>query len=190
MDTALVLLVRRAGSVVLADLAAAADAAALHARVHRDTPMAARTLGQQARPTTFGLATAGWCAGLNRAGARLAEVVSELPVQLGGATGACAKVAGDVALLDEVELGEVSEAAPGDASSLPHKRNPIAAWHAEWPALTGLLLAAGGAASRLPTCLEGLQVHPGAKLAHVPPGEQVHHAGDLVDVLVQARDDR
>ncbi|HEV7470076.1 MAG TPA: 3-carboxy-cis,cis-muconate cycloisomerase [Pseudonocardia sp.] len=269
MDTALVLLVRRASEVVLEDLRAAADAAARLAATHRDTPMIARTLGQQALPSTFGLVAAGWCAGLDRARVRLRAVVDVLPVQFGGAAGtlaalhphgpavadsladalglarqgvpwhtertrvgelagalgvaagACAKPATDVVLLAGTELGEVSEAAPGDSSSMPHKRNPIAAvtarasarrapglvatllaamdhehqraagpWHAEWQTLTDLLRATGGAASRLRVCLEGLAVHPDAmarNLALTSPAEAPHHAGELVDRVLEAR---
>ena len=73
MDTAAVLLISRAGTVVLDDLRGAADAAAGLAATHRDTPMIARTLGQQALPTTFGLVAAGWCTGLDRAGVGLAR---------------------------------------------------------------------------------------------------------------------
>ena len=265
LDTALVLLVRRAAAVVGEDLAGAADAAALHARVHRDTPVAARTLGQQALPTTFGLVAAGWCAGLDHARAALSGVVAGLPVQLGGAAGtlaalhphgldvgralaaelelpwalpwptertrigalagalgvaagACAKPATDVVLLAGTELGEVSEGAPGDSSSMPHKHNPIAAvtaraaarrapglvatllasmdhehqraagaWHAEWPTVSELLRVTGGAASRLRTSLAGLQVHPEAMARHLPAGDRVHHAGQLVDLVLDGR---
>lgn len=174
MDTAAVLLTGWAGEVLLDDLRGAADAAARLARTHRATPMIARTLGQQAVPTTFGLVAAGWCDGLDRARTGLAAVLGGLPVQFGGAAGtlaalhphglevsaalarrlalaeaapwhtersrmgelagalavaagACAKPATDVVLLAGTELGEVSEAAPGDSSSMPHKRNPIAA---------------------------------------------------------------
>ncbi|MHA6781548.1 lyase family protein [Pseudonocardia saturnea] len=190
MDSAAVLLTGWAGEVVLDDLRAAADAAAALAAAHRDTPTLARTLGQQALPTTFGLVAAGWCAGLDRARARLADVLGALPVQLGGpagtldglpvpvvadlarrlgltdpgfpwhtertrigelgaalgvAAGACAKPAVDVVLL--AGLAEVSEAAPGDSSSMPHKRNPIAAVTARAaarraPGLVAVLLAA------------------------------------------------
>jgi 3-carboxy-cis,cis-muconate cycloisomerase len=194
MDTAAVLLVGWAGEIVLDDLRAAADAAAALAAAHRTTPMIARTLGQQALPTTFGLVAAGWCAGLDRARTGLARVLAALPVQLGGAAGtlaalhphgpavaaslaaglrlsdappwhtertrigelagalavaagACAKPATDVVLLAGTELGEVSEAAPGDSSSMPHKRNPIAAITARGaarraPGLAAVLLAA------------------------------------------------
>ncbi|GEL17149.1 3-carboxy-cis,cis-muconate cycloisomerase [Pseudonocardia asaccharolytica] len=195
LDTGLVLLVRSAADVVLDDLGAAADAAAVLAAAHRDTPMIARTLGQQALPTTFGAVAAGWSAGLDRARRRLSAVVGGLPVQFGGAAGtlaasyphgpavadaladrlglarqgvpwhtertrigelagalgvaagACAKPAADVVALAATELGEVSEAAPGDSSSMPHKRNPIAAITARAcarraPGLAATLLAA------------------------------------------------
>ncbi|GAA4546140.1 lyase family protein [Pseudonocardia xishanensis] len=192
MDTALVLLVRGASGPLLGDLRGAADAAAGLAATHRDTPMMARTLAQQALPTTFGLVAAGWAAGLDAAARDLASRVALLPVQFGGAAGtlagsspavadtlaellglapqgvpwhtertrigalagalgvaagACAKVATDVVLLAQTEVGEVSEGAPGDSSSMPHKRNPIAAVTARAsarraPGLVATLLAA------------------------------------------------
>ncbi|MEU5872219.1 lyase family protein [Glycomyces sp. NPDC047369] len=43
------------------------------------------------------------------------------------AAGACAKVAVDVILLSQNEIGEVSEGRPGGSTSMPHKRNPVAA---------------------------------------------------------------
>ena len=55
MDTAAVLLTGWAGEIVLDDLRGAADAAAALAVEHRGTPMIARTLGQQAMPTTTGI---------------------------------------------------------------------------------------------------------------------------------------
>ena len=51
---------RRALSLVLDDLVRVSSACARLAREHRDTPMAGRTLLQQAVPTTFGLKAAGW----------------------------------------------------------------------------------------------------------------------------------
>jgi 3-carboxy-cis,cis-muconate cycloisomerase len=52
--------------------------------------MAARTLGQQALPTTFGLLAASWCAGLDRAEVGLSSCLAGLPVQFGGAAGTLA----------------------------------------------------------------------------------------------------
>ncbi|MBD0863037.1 3-carboxy-cis,cis-muconate cycloisomerase [Gordonia sp. zg691] len=90
LDTALVLLIRRAGAVVLEDLTAAADSAAELARLHRTTPMVARTLGQQALPTTFGLLAATWFVALDTATRRVRSAISSLPVSLGGAAGTLA----------------------------------------------------------------------------------------------------
>jgi 3-carboxy-cis,cis-muconate cycloisomerase len=52
---------------------------------------------------------------------------AELAGALGVAAGAMGKVAGDVALLSQNELGEVREGGPGGgSSSMAHKRNPAA----------------------------------------------------------------
>lgn len=172
MDTAAMLVAARARAIVLADLDRVVAALAGLARRHRDTPMAGRTLGQQAVPTTFGLRAAGWLAAVAQARERLAAV--RLPAQLGGAggtmaalrtvgllpvfaeetglaepvlpwhtvrtpvaelgtalaltTGALGKLATDVILLAQTEVGEVAEpAAPGrgGSSAMPHKRNPV-----------------------------------------------------------------
>jgi 3-carboxy-cis,cis-muconate cycloisomerase len=160
---------------VIATTAAAATCAELAER-HRDTVMLARTLGQPAVVTTFGLKTAGWLVAVDSAGARLSAVLEQrLAVQLGGAAGtlgvlgaagpdvvrnfaarlglaeptlpwhtdrqrvldlgaalgsvvaAAGKVALDVELLAQAEVGEVSEGgdAHGTSSAMPHKRNPI-----------------------------------------------------------------
>ena len=57
---------------------------------HRATPMVARTLGQHALPTTFGVRVASWLRGLLVARTRVRDVVTSLPVQLGGAAGTLA----------------------------------------------------------------------------------------------------
>ena len=88
VDTAAMLLAQRALDPLLADAAAAADAARELAEAHRDTPMAGRTLLQQALPTTFGLRAAGWMTGIDEARAVLADVRARgLAVQMGGAVG-------------------------------------------------------------------------------------------------------
>jgi 3-carboxy-cis,cis-muconate cycloisomerase len=87
LDTATVLVLRRASAPLLADLdTVLADCAAL-AEAHRDTVIAGRTLGQHAVPTTFGLKAAGWLTGVDAAVCRFREVVAGLPAQLGGAAG-------------------------------------------------------------------------------------------------------
>lgn len=88
VDTALMLLLRRALDPLLADLDGAADAAASLAAAHRSTPMIGRTLLQQALPTTFGLHAAGWLDGLDQARGHLVHVRdAECAVQMGGPVG-------------------------------------------------------------------------------------------------------
>jgi 3-carboxy-cis,cis-muconate cycloisomerase len=171
IDTAAMLVARRALVPLLADAAAASRAAAGLARRHRATPMVGRTLLQQALPISFGLVAAGWAQGIEQARARLAVIAErELPVQLGGPVGsrppalaariaaelglaepalpwhtirvppvrlACelgvlagvlGKIARDVTLLAQQEVGEVGgRKSRGHSSSMAHKRNPVAA---------------------------------------------------------------
>ncbi|MFG3558380.1 3-carboxy-cis,cis-muconate cycloisomerase [Micromonospora sp. NPDC047557] len=175
LDTALVLVAVRALGPLLAQLDVAVDAAARLADAHRDTVMVARTLGQQAAPSTFGLKAAGWLTGLVQARDRLRQARAAQPAQLGGAVGTLAafgpagaevterfaahlglppsplpwhtrrqpwldlaaalgallvatgKIALDVGLLAQNEVGEVAEggAGRGGSSAMPHKRNPV-----------------------------------------------------------------
>ncbi|HWF35167.1 MAG TPA: lyase family protein [Solirubrobacteraceae bacterium] len=88
LDTAQMLVARRALAPVLGDAESAADAAARLADAHRDTAMTARTLLQAALPTSFGLRAAGWLTGIDEARRRLeAARVRELAVQMGGPVG-------------------------------------------------------------------------------------------------------
>jgi 3-carboxy-cis,cis-muconate cycloisomerase len=73
--------------------------------------------------------------------------IADLAGALGTAAGAIGKVARDVTLLAQTELGEVAEGRPGGSSSMPHKRNPVAAVSAlagaaQAPGLVGTLLTA------------------------------------------------
>ncbi|MDG4786889.1 3-carboxy-cis,cis-muconate cycloisomerase [Micromonospora sp. WMMD1102] len=90
LDSALALLAVRAGGPLLRHLDAATRAAAGLADRHRETVLLARTLGQAAAPTTFGLKAAGWLLGLLDARSRLVAARSALPVQLGGPVGTLA----------------------------------------------------------------------------------------------------
>jgi 3-carboxy-cis,cis-muconate cycloisomerase len=91
MDTAAMLVAGRALDLVLDALERAAAACARHAEAHRATPMVARTLLQQALPTTFGFKAAGWLVGLLDAREALLRVRAEgLPAELGGAAGTLA----------------------------------------------------------------------------------------------------
>jgi 3-carboxy-cis,cis-muconate cycloisomerase len=91
MDTAAMLVARRSLEPILEDLQHVADRLADLAETHRSTPMAARTLLQQAVPTTFGFKAAGWLVAVLEAQARLGDIRSRrLAAQLGGAAGTLA----------------------------------------------------------------------------------------------------
>ena len=83
LDTATMLVARAARVVITGDLRGAAERLAAE---HRDTPIAGRTLMQQALPTTFGAKAAVWAAALRTSLDALAAV--RLAAQLGGAVGA------------------------------------------------------------------------------------------------------
>ena len=116
VDTAAMLVSRRALALVLAEADDVASAAAALARDHRETLMVARTVLQHAVPTTFGLKAAGWLFAVVEARARLEQVSRErLAAQLGGAAGTLAGF-GDkgIALADlyAQELGLQAPALP------------------------------------------------------------------------------
>ncbi|MFC5064035.1 lyase family protein [Actinomycetospora atypica] len=142
MDTASVLVARRALDVIAADLGTAADAAAVLARVHRDTPAAGRTLLQQAAPVTVGLRAAGWASGLDAA---VVALRSWRPAaQLGGAVGTLAAFAGH---------GLAVRAAFARRLGLDE---PVLAWHTERgrvAELAGVLGRAGAAVGSVSTDL-------------------------------------
>ena len=106
IDTAMMLVAGRALDVIVADLAAAADACASLVERHRSSIEPGRTLLQQALPLTFGLKAAGWLGGLDGARAQLSEVREhELAVQFGGAVGTLASL-GNRGLDVAAELGD------------------------------------------------------------------------------------
>ncbi|HEY7168736.1 MAG TPA: 3-carboxy-cis,cis-muconate cycloisomerase [Candidatus Binatia bacterium] len=177
MDTAAVLQLHAATALLndrLAEIVRELDALAER---HRTTVMAARTHGQQALPTTFGLKVTGWLAPFLRHRERLDELAPRLLViQFGGAagtlaalenrglevmealadelhlsvplmpwhaqrdnlvefagwlslvTGSAAKMAQDIILLAQTEVGEATESNEGErggSSTMPQKTNPI-----------------------------------------------------------------
>jgi 3-carboxy-cis,cis-muconate cycloisomerase len=174
MDSAAMLVARRALGAIDAELAGVAAACATLADQHRATPIAARTLLQQALPTSFGLKAAGWLAAVGDGRDRLAAIkpaaqlggaagtlaalgsegtqvvalfaerlelaepalpwhtarlrVAELGAALALAAGSVEKIALDLVLLSQTEVGEVAESSAGGrggSSALPQKRNPV-----------------------------------------------------------------
>ncbi len=138
VDTAAMLVARRALGLIDGWLEEAAGRCAGLARAHRATPIAGRTLLQQAVPTTFGLKAAGWLLGVREARALVAHVRDRrLCAQLGGAVGSLQVLGergGDVVRLYAREL-DLSE--------------PVAPWHTRRIALIelGAALAAAAAAA-------------------------------------------
>jgi 3-carboxy-cis,cis-muconate cycloisomerase len=102
VDTAAMLVSRRALALVLAEADDVAAATAALAQDHRDTLIVARTVLQHAVPTTFGLKAAGWLTAIVEARMRLEQVSRErLAAQLGGAAGTLAGFGDNgIALLD------------------------------------------------------------------------------------------
>ncbi|MFQ6230600.1 lyase family protein [Nocardia sp. NPDC002869] len=161
LDNALSLLAQRAGTLVVDDLRAAADSAATLARDHRDTPMAARTLGQQALPTTFGALAAGWCAALDRAAGSVTAALADLPVQFGGAAGTLAALyphGPAVADALAAELGLAPQRVP---------------WHTDRTPLAELATALGvaaGAVSKIATDIVALSATELGEVSEDSPG--------------------
>ena len=179
MDTALAMQLRDVIPLFTDGMAQLGEALCALATKHRVQSMAARTLLQQALPTTFGAKVGAWIMPLTRNLQRLEALAPRLLVaQLGGAAGtraalggsgelvarsladelelghsslpwhtsrdniaefACVcglicgslgKIAQDVTLLMQTEIGEALEGrepGKGGSSTLPHKRNPVAA---------------------------------------------------------------
>ena len=95
IDTAAMLVSRRTLDLIRGELDRVAAGLAALADEHRSTPMAARTLLQQAVPETFGYKAAGWLVAVLEARRRLWQVRTErLAVQLGGAAGTLAALEG------------------------------------------------------------------------------------------------
>lgn len=93
MDTAVVLQIRDALTLIETDLRRIEAALEKLARRYRDTPMAGRTHLQQALPITFGYKCAIWLSMMQRHQERLAQMRPRvLRAQLGGAAGTLASL--------------------------------------------------------------------------------------------------
>ena len=176
-DTATIMQMRQALSLIEDDLTAISGHLADLARRYHDTPMAGRSNLQQAVPITFGYKVATWLSAIERHRQRLAELrprvlvgefggaagtlaslgtagldvqeglmaelelgqpdiawhtardrIAEVGCFLGLVTGTLGKIATDVKLLMQTEVGEVFEPYAkdrGSSSTMPQKRNPI-----------------------------------------------------------------
>ena len=113
VDTAAMLVAARTIDLILEDLGAVADETAALARAHRSTPIAGRTLLQQAVPTTFGAKCAVWLVAVLEARSELARIRAErLAVQLGGAAGTLGPLGQDGARVLALVAGRLGLAEP------------------------------------------------------------------------------
>lgn len=87
MDSAMMLLISRAGAQTLATAKQAVVALENLAREHRDTPMVARSLTQHSLPATFGWRVSHWLQALAQSGQHLQETLAQTALQWGGAAG-------------------------------------------------------------------------------------------------------
>ena len=182
IDTAMVLVTRRALALIDVRLCDLINALFGLAHRHGDVPLLGRTLMQPAQVISFGFKLVSWVAPLVRCRERLARAAqSALKLQLGGAVGTLSvmgeagsqvadhmaaalqlgrplgawhtqrdewvalgcevgvlcgslgKIAKDISLLAQAEIGEVAEPSGaangvqrGGSSAMPHKRNPVA----------------------------------------------------------------
>ncbi len=137
VDTAAMLVATRARALIDRELEGAAAECARLAAEHRHTVMAARTLLQQALPTTFGYKAAGWLVGLHETRTRLVSLA--LPAQLGGAAGTLAALGQTGAAVSTLYAEELG------------LREPLVPWHTiRTPVaeLAGALAAAAGVAAK------------------------------------------
>ena len=239
IDTGLVLQLREALKLILAELTRLCETLAQLADGYRATPAVARTWMQHAIPTLLGLKFAGWLDALNRHLTRLRTLQHEIAIlQFGGAAGTLAalderglevasylaqdldlklpempwhthrdriaevattlalfagtlgKIGRDLSLLSQTEIAEIFEPAAtgrGGSSTMPQKRNPVAAAVAlaaatRVPALTSVMLSAmvqeheralGGWQAEWDTLPEIIRLTAGA----------LHHVTETIDGL-------
>jgi 3-carboxy-cis,cis-muconate cycloisomerase len=131
-DTAMVLLLKKAQTILDADLQRLEAALRRLATKNRHAVMLSRTLLQPAPPTTFGLKAAGWLASIHRSRGRLrAAFVESLILQFGGASGTLAS------------FGEQGVAVGHAVAEELHLTYPEAPWHAHRDRLAGLVCSCG-----------------------------------------------
>lgn len=159
IDTAAVLQAREALDLVTTDLMAVGQACVRLAERHATTPMAGRTLLQQAVPISFGLKAAHWLAATTRQLRRLHQVRKDLPLQFGGAAGTLASL-GDAGLTIAASLG--------DELDLPVPDLP---WHTDRAPLAELaasLAVTAGAMAKIATDVVLLTQTEVAEVAEAP----------------------
>ena len=128
LDTALALLCGTTLDRIADDLRATAEVLAEHAELHRDTPMAGRTLTQHAVPMTFGLKAATWLQLVLAALQRVHTARASLPVSMGGAAGTLA--AYHQYALDTENSEDATLRLPALVAESLGLTEPVLPWHA------------------------------------------------------------
>lgn len=158
-DTGLMLRLRQALALIEADLRTILTGLGQLAETHAETPMAARTYGQHATPTSFGAVVAGW-------GAPLLDLLEELPrlrdtcllISLSGAAGTGAA------------FGPEAPALRADMAEALALRDPKRSWHSD----RGPILKLADWMTRVTLALgkmgEDLTLHAQSDLAEVRLG--------------------
>ena len=159
IDTAAMLLARRAIDVILADLSAAAASCAARATAHARTVMSGRTLLQQAVPVTFGLVAAGWLTAIDEARLDLHRISSDrLAVQFGGAAGTLASLG---------DAGPQVAALLAEELSLPV---PVLPWHTDRRRVIDLAASLTGTCATLGKIARDVTLLAQTELAEVTTG--------------------
>jgi 3-carboxy-cis,cis-muconate cycloisomerase len=131
-DTALVLLLKRARTILAGDLQRLEKALITLSGQHKATVMLGRTLIQASPPVTFGLKVAGWLGAVSRGSKRLESAFDEaLVLQFGGASGTLASLA---------DKGTVVARALAEELGLSC---PEAPWHTQRDRLASLVCCCG-----------------------------------------------
>ena len=165
-DTAMVLLLRKAQSILAADLQRLEQALRQLAERHEHTVMVGRTLLQPAPPVTFGLKAAGWLGALQRSHQRLNAAFHEtLVLQFGGASGTVAGlgtqgVTAGQAMAKDLGLGY-----------------PDAPWHAQRDRLAALLCACGVLTGALGKMARDISLLMQAEIAEAAEGAKPGRGG-------------
>jgi 3-carboxy-cis,cis-muconate cycloisomerase len=171
LDTAAMVVARRALGLILDEADRAAAACARLVREHASTLMVGRTLLQHAVPTTFGLKAAGWLTGILDARRGLLRVRSDgLAAQLGGAAGTLASLGERGPEVVEVYAAQLELPAP------------LLPWHANRTRvaeLSAALAVASGALAKI-----GLDV---GLLAQSEVGEVREAGGGASSTMPQKR---
>ena len=155
-DTGLVLQIRQALGLLQADLDSLRESLAQLAQKYRSTPMVARTLMQQALPTTLGMKIAGWLDGMNRHRDRLTHLRERvLVLQFGGAVGT---------------LAALGEKGPRVAEALARELSlelPLVPWHTQRDRMTEVAATLGLCTGSLGKIARDISLHSQTEIAEI-----------------------